>query len=49
MTFNHLAILDPGIKFFISVMAIVGPLAIGILLLILKKIEDVNPDKVRWR
>ena len=42
-------ILDPLIKTFIEVVIIVGPLSILGVILLLKKIEKDNPDRIRWR
>ena len=44
-----LAVLDPTIKTFIYVVAIAGPLSIAVLILLLKKIEKNNPERIRWR
>tara|TARA_Y100001968_G_C19240376_1_gene659112 strand:- start:164 stop:310 length:147 start_codon:yes stop_codon:yes gene_type:complete len=41
--------LDPTIKAFIAVVSIVGPLAIAGLLFILKKIENHDPKRIRWK
>ena len=43
------AVLDPTIQTFIYVVAIAGPLSIAVLILLLKKIEKNNPDRIRWR
>ncbi|KGG14454.1 hypothetical protein EV11_1084 [Prochlorococcus sp. SS52] len=43
------AVLDPGIKLFISIVAIAGPLSILLMFLLLKKIEKNSPDRIRWR
>ncbi len=42
-------LLDPLIKTFIEVVIIVGPLSIFGLILLLKKIEKDNPDRIRWK
>ena len=44
-----LAVLDPTIQTFIYVVAIAGPLSIVVLILLLKKIEKNNPERIRWR
>ncbi len=44
-----LAVLDPSIKIFISLAAIAGPLSILGIILLLKKIEKNNPERIRWR
>ena len=49
MIFTLVAALGPEIKVFIVVAALAGPIAIGILLLIIKRIEQMNPDRIRWR
>ena len=43
------AVLDPEDKIILGVLAITGLIAIGGLLLILKRIEKENPEKIRWR
>ena len=43
------AVLGPEIKLFLAVVTISGPVAIGALLFIIKRIEKENPDKIRWR
>ena len=37
------------IKAFLAVVAIAGPLAIGMLILVIKRIERKHPDRIRWR
>ena len=49
MIWTYLAVLGPEIKVFLAFVAIAGPASIGVLLLIIKKIEKENPDRVRWR
>ena len=49
MIFTPIAALGPEIKVFVVVAAVAGPIAIGILLLIIKRIEKTNPDRIRWR
>ncbi len=46
---NSLAVLDPLIKTFIEVVIIVGPLSLACVILLLKKIEKENPDRIRWK
>ncbi len=41
--------LGPELKLFLVVISIVGPLTIGILVLIIKRIEKDTPDRIRWR
>tara|TARA_Y100001968_G_C18894406_1_gene497737 strand:- start:111 stop:257 length:147 start_codon:yes stop_codon:yes gene_type:complete len=41
--------LDPAIKIFIEVAAIAGPLAIACIILVLKKIEKNDPERIRWK
>ena len=41
--------LAPEIKTFIWIVAIIAPLAIAIVISILKKIEKTNPEKIRWK
>ncbi len=49
MTASTLAVLSPEIKYFIGAMIVCGPLGIFGLILILKKIQKKNPDRIRWR
>ena len=44
-----LLVLAPETKLVLMVIAISGPIAIGMLLLLIKRIEQNNPDKIRWR
>ncbi len=44
-----LAVLGPEIKIFIMSVLIVGPLCIIGILLLLKKIQNANPERIRWR
>ena len=46
---NSFGVLDPAIKTFIGVVAIVGPLSIAGVILLLKKIEKDHPDRIRWK
>ncbi len=46
---NSFAVLDPLIKTFIQVVIIVGPLIILSLIFLLKRIEKVNPERIRWK
>ena len=46
---NLLAVLDPLIKNFIQVSLVIGPLSIVVLIILLKKIEIDNPDRIRWK
>lgn len=41
--------LSSEIKLFIELSAIIGPLAILGVVLLLKRIEKDNPEKIRWR
>ena len=41
--------LPTEITMIIISMAIIGPIIIGILIYVLKKIENKNPDRIRWR
>jgi len=49
MTFSPLGALGPEIKAFIALAAVAGLIAIGMLLLIIKRIEQADPDRIRWR
>ena len=46
---NLFAALDPLIKIFIQVALVIGPLSFLGVILILKKIEKDNPDRIRWK
>ena len=46
---NLLAVLDPSIKNFIQVSLVIGPLSLVVLIMLLKKIEIDNPDRIRWK
>ncbi len=41
--------LDPTIIDFIKLSIIIGPLSIGIIILVLKKIEKDSPERIRWK
>ncbi len=43
------SVLGPEIKGLLTLFAIAGPVAIGILLFIIKRIEKENPERIRWR
>ena len=43
------AVLGPEIKLFLIAVAVTGPLAIIALILILKRIEKIDPERIRWR
>ena len=48
--FNQtLGSLEPNIKLFIGVISLLGPLSIAFLIIILKRIENKDPGKIRWR
>ena len=49
MILTSLAALGPEVKAVLVVFAIAGPVAIGILFFIIKRIEKENPDRIRWR
>tara|TARA_Y100001968_G_C19118942_1_gene601002 strand:+ start:328 stop:534 length:207 start_codon:yes stop_codon:yes gene_type:complete len=46
---NLFGTLDPLIKTFIEVVLLIGPLSIAGVILLLKKIENDNPDRIRWK
>ncbi len=46
---NLFSVLAPLIKTFIEVVIIIGPLSITGVILLLKKIEKDNPNRIRWR
>tara|TARA_Y100001968_G_scaffold62140_1_gene52953 strand:- start:5010 stop:5219 length:210 start_codon:yes stop_codon:yes gene_type:complete len=41
--------LDPVVKSFIAVVLILGPLSIFSLIFLLKKIEQNDPGRIRWK
>ena len=43
------AVLGPSIKNFIQVVLVIGPLSVVGLLLLLRKIEKDNPERIGWR
>ena len=45
---NYFAVLDPLIKTFIQVALVIGPLSLVALVLLLRKIEQDHPDRIRW-
>ena len=46
---SSFGVLDPLIKTFIEVVIILAPLSIVSVILLLKKIEKDNPDRIRWK
>tara|TARA_Y100001968_G_scaffold130985_1_gene119563 strand:+ start:254 stop:400 length:147 start_codon:yes stop_codon:yes gene_type:complete len=46
---NSFSALVPLIKTFIKLVIIIGPLSIAGVILLLKKIEKDNPDRIRWK
>ncbi len=49
MSLIYFSVLDPSIKIFIGVVAILGPISIAIIIFLLKLIEKKNPERIRWR
>ncbi len=49
MNWLVLGVIGPEIKIFLAAVAVLGPLSIGILLFIIKRIEKENPERIRWR
>ena len=49
MNWTILAMLGPEMKLFVGVVAIAGPISIAFLVFVIKRIEKVNPDRIRWR
>ena len=45
----NIAVLSPETRLALTVIALVGVIAISMLLLIIKRIEKQSPDKIRWR
>ncbi|WP_269622695.1 hypothetical protein [Prochlorococcus marinus] len=45
---NLIGVLGTEIKLFISIVFVLGPFSIAALILLLKKIEKTNPDRIRW-
>ena len=46
---NFCAVLDPLIKTFIQVTIVIGPLSLLSVVLILRRIEKDNPERIRWK
>ncbi len=46
---NLFSALNPLINTFVEVVVIFGPLSIACVILLLKKIEKENPDRIRWK
>ena len=46
---NLFAVLDSLIKTFIQVSLVIGPLILEFMIILLKKIEIDNPDRIRWK
>ena len=49
MLLSPIAVLDQSLKMFVLGAAIIGPLSIIGVLLLLKRIERENPERIRWR
>ena len=43
------AVLDPLIKGFIQVALVIGPLSLVGVILLLRKIEQDHPERIRWK
>ena len=46
---NCFAVLDPLIKTFIQVALVIGPLSLVGVILLLRKIQKDNPERIRWK
>ena len=46
---NSFAVLDPLIKNFIQVALVIGPLSLVGVVLVLRKIEKIHPERIRWK
>ena len=46
---NLFAGLEPAIRTFIVIASLLGPLSIVGVIFLLKKIEETNPDRIRWK
>ena len=46
---NYFSVLDPLIKTFIQVALVIGPLSLVGVILLLRKIEKNNPERIRWK
>tara|TARA_Y100001968_G_scaffold8233_1_gene6936 strand:- start:235 stop:447 length:213 start_codon:yes stop_codon:yes gene_type:complete len=44
-----LSVLDPLIKTFIKVALVIGPLSLVGVVLLLRKIEEDQPERIRWK
>ncbi len=49
ITKEYFLVLDPTLKVFVSVVAIVGPACVVALILFLKRIEKDSPERIRWK
>jgi len=46
---NLFAVLDPLIKTFIKAALVIGPLSLVGVFLLLRKIEQDHPERIRWK
>jgi len=46
---NFFVVLDPLIKTFMQVALVIGPLSLVGLVLLLRKIEKDQPERIRWK
>ena len=46
---NYFAVLDPLIKTFFQLALVIVPLSLVGVVLILRKIETDNPERIRWK
>jgi len=49
MMWTPFAVLGPELKIFLALVSIIGPVAIAVLVFIIKRIEKENPGRIRWR
>ena len=46
---NFFAVLDPLINTFMQVALVIGPLSLVVVVLLLRKIENDHPERIRWK
>tara|TARA_Y100001968_G_C19282966_1_gene680198 strand:+ start:516 stop:722 length:207 start_codon:yes stop_codon:yes gene_type:complete len=46
---NLFGVLDPCINSFIKIVFVIGPLSFACMILLLKRIEKENPERIGWK
>ena len=49
MMWTTFVALGPELKLFLALVSVLGPVAIAVLVFIIKRIERENPGRIRWR